>query len=51
MQLRVLSCGICGTDAEEFREGPLFIPTRPHPLTGKFAPVTLATKFAARWWH
>jgi (R,R)-butanediol dehydrogenase/meso-butanediol dehydrogenase/diacetyl reductase len=41
-QIKVLSCGICGTDAEEVRNGPLFIPTdRPHPLTGKVAPVVM----------
>jgi (R,R)-butanediol dehydrogenase/meso-butanediol dehydrogenase/diacetyl reductase len=40
-QVRVLSCGICGTDTEEFKEGPLFIPTQPHPLTGRAPPITL----------
>lgn len=33
--LRVGWCGICGTDLEEYRHGPLLIPAdRPHPLTG-----------------
>jgi (R,R)-butanediol dehydrogenase/meso-butanediol dehydrogenase/diacetyl reductase len=40
-QVRVLCCGICGTDTEEFKEGPLFIPTQPHPLTGRAPPITL----------
>jgi (R,R)-butanediol dehydrogenase/meso-butanediol dehydrogenase/diacetyl reductase len=41
VQVRVRYCGICGTDVEEFRSGPLFIPTAPHPLTGRMAPLTL----------
>lgn len=41
VQLRVLACGICGTDLEEYRDGPLFIPVNPHPVTGVSAPVTL----------
>jgi (R,R)-butanediol dehydrogenase/meso-butanediol dehydrogenase/diacetyl reductase len=45
----VLSCGICGTDAEEFRSGPLFIPgAQPHPLTGVAAPVTLGHELCGR---
>ncbi|MCU1658786.1 MAG: theronine dehydrogenase-like Zn-dependent dehydrogenase, partial [Pseudonocardiales bacterium] len=39
--IRVLACGICGTDVEEWRSGPVFIPTQPHPLTGRQAPITL----------
>ena len=39
--LRVRLCGICGTDLEEYRHGPLVIPTvRPHPLTGRQAPLS-----------
>lgn len=41
VQLRVLWCGLCGTDYEEYRHGPIFIPTSPHPLTGAAAPLTL----------
>lgn len=41
VQVRVVSCGICGSDVGEFNDGPLFIPTRPHPLTGRAAPITL----------
>jgi len=44
--LRVGSCGICGTDLEEFRHGPVLIPTdEPHPLTGQAAPLTLGHEF------
>jgi (R,R)-butanediol dehydrogenase / meso-butanediol dehydrogenase / diacetyl reductase len=44
--LRVGLCGICGTDLEEYRHGPLVIPaTRPHPLTGRQAPLTMGHEF------
>jgi (R,R)-butanediol dehydrogenase/meso-butanediol dehydrogenase/diacetyl reductase len=41
VQVQVRCCGICGTDVGEFRSGPIFIPTTPHPLTGRMAPLTL----------
>lgn len=45
--LRVAWCGICGTDVEEYRDGPAVIPVdRPNPLTGQRAPVTLGHEFA-----
>jgi (R,R)-butanediol dehydrogenase/meso-butanediol dehydrogenase/diacetyl reductase len=29
-------CGICGTDLEEWRSGPRFVPVgEPHPVTGR----------------
>jgi (R,R)-butanediol dehydrogenase / meso-butanediol dehydrogenase / diacetyl reductase len=35
-------CGICGTDLEEYNDGPVSIPVgEPHPLTGRKAPLTL----------
>jgi threonine dehydrogenase-like Zn-dependent dehydrogenase len=37
----VTLCGICGSDVEEFRDGPIVVPTTPHPLTGRAAPLTL----------
>jgi (R,R)-butanediol dehydrogenase/meso-butanediol dehydrogenase/diacetyl reductase len=44
--LRVSLCGICGTDLEEYRHGPLVIPAdRPHPLTGRRAPLTMGHEF------
>lgn len=40
--VRVELCGICGTDVEEYRHGPVTIPVAgPHPLTGRSAPVVL----------
>ena len=45
--LRVSWCGICGTDAEEYRDGPVVIPaTEPNALTGQRAPITLGHEFA-----
>jgi len=45
--LRVSWCGICGTDAEEYCEGPVIIPTtQPNGLTGRTAPLTLGHEFA-----
>ncbi|HVK23160.1 MAG TPA: alcohol dehydrogenase catalytic domain-containing protein [Actinokineospora sp.] len=40
--VKVHFCGICGTDLEEYRHGPLIIPTeRPDPQSGRMAPLTL----------
>lgn len=43
--LRVGWCGICGTDLEEYRHGPVLIPAAPHPLTGRSAPLTMGHEF------
>ncbi|MQA76900.1 MAG: alcohol dehydrogenase catalytic domain-containing protein [Streptosporangiales bacterium] len=40
--VRVERAGLCGTDLEEYLEGPVLIPvTRPHPRTGGRAPIVL----------
>ena len=45
--IKVGACGICGTDLEEYRAGPLFIPVdEPNPLTGNKAPLILGHEFA-----
>src|SRR5258706_3006473 len=45
--IKVGACGICGTDLEEYRAGPLFIPVdKPNPLTGRQAPLILGHEFA-----
>jgi (R,R)-butanediol dehydrogenase/meso-butanediol dehydrogenase/diacetyl reductase len=47
VQIRVAWCGICGTDVEEYRSGPHFIPVdHPNPLTGRAAPLTLGHEFS-----
>jgi (R,R)-butanediol dehydrogenase/meso-butanediol dehydrogenase/diacetyl reductase len=45
VKVRVLWCGICGTDLEESRHGPTAIPVTPHPLTGRMAPLVLGHEF------
>jgi len=46
VQLAVSWCGICGTDLEEWLDGPVFIPVVPHSITGALAPVVLGHEFA-----
>lgn len=48
VQLAVGACGICGTDVEEWREGPFMIPTTPHPVTGASAPLVLGHELAGQ---
>lgn len=44
--LRVSWCGICGTDLEEYLDGPAIIPVEvPNGLTGRVAPLTLGHEF------
>ena len=45
VRVRVALAGVCGTDIEEFTSGPLFIPTSPHPMTGRHAPLVLGHEF------
>jgi (R,R)-butanediol dehydrogenase / meso-butanediol dehydrogenase / diacetyl reductase len=45
--LRVRWCGICGTDLEEYRDGPVVIPVDvANAITGQRAPVTMGHEFA-----
>jgi len=47
--IQVGACGICGTELEEYRAGPLFIPVaQRHPLTGRLAPIILGHEFAGQ---
>jgi (R,R)-butanediol dehydrogenase/meso-butanediol dehydrogenase/diacetyl reductase len=41
IQIRVAWCGLCGSDVHEYRSGPFQIPLRPHPVTGRCAPIVL----------
>jgi 2-desacetyl-2-hydroxyethyl bacteriochlorophyllide A dehydrogenase len=41
--------GLCGTDVEEYRHGPIDIPTMsPHPGSGRRAPITLGHEIVGR---
>lgn len=47
VKIRVKWCGVCGSDIHEYRSGPILVPTkRPHPRTGKLAPVVGGHEFA-----
>jgi (R,R)-butanediol dehydrogenase/meso-butanediol dehydrogenase/diacetyl reductase len=48
VKVKIKSCGICGSDLHEFRNGPFIIPRKAHPLTGRSGgPVILGHEFAA----
>src|SRR5205823_12359913 len=43
----VAYCGVCGSDLHEVNDGPHGIPvSRPHPLSGAVAPLTLGHEFS-----
>ena len=44
--VRVVTCGICGTDLHEYAAGPIVTPVEPHPLTGARNPQILGHEFA-----
>ncbi|RMF93212.1 MAG: 2,3-butanediol dehydrogenase [Candidatus Schekmanbacteria bacterium] len=46
VKIRVQVCGICGSDLHEYRSGPVIIPRKPHPLTGKEPPVIIGHEFS-----
>jgi (R,R)-butanediol dehydrogenase/meso-butanediol dehydrogenase/diacetyl reductase len=41
VRIRVDACGICGTDLEEYRDGPIALATTPNPLSRRMVPLTL----------
>ena len=45
--LKVLQCGICGTDLHEYVAGPIMLPVEPHPVNGAKIPVILGHEFSA----
>ncbi len=46
VKIKVRWCGICGSDVQEYREGPMIISKKPHPLTGKSSPIILGHEFS-----
>jgi len=45
VKIKVLWCGICGSDMEEYLYGPIVTPTKPHPLTKEKIPLILGHEF------
>lgn len=41
-------CGLCGSDRREYDHGPVLIPRRPHPLTGRQPPIVLGHELSGR---
>ncbi|RKN37783.1 alcohol dehydrogenase catalytic domain-containing protein [Streptomyces hoynatensis] len=49
IRLAVAWCGLCGSDVLEYRSGPLLVPVeRPHPVTGRRAPLALGHEVSGR---
>jgi (R,R)-butanediol dehydrogenase/meso-butanediol dehydrogenase/diacetyl reductase len=46
VKIKVENNGICGTDLHEYYDGPIFISTAPHPLTGAQIPQILGHEFS-----
>ena len=46
VKIEVCYCGICGSDIEEYMNGPIVVPTKPHPLTGRKCPIILGHEFS-----
>jgi (R,R)-butanediol dehydrogenase/meso-butanediol dehydrogenase/diacetyl reductase len=44
--IQVHWAGICGSDMHEYEAGPIFIPTEPHPISGKCNDMILAHEFS-----
>jgi len=45
VKIKISWCGICGSDMEEYNNGPVVVPKKPHPLTGKTSPLVLGHEF------
>src|SRR5690606_7240273 len=48
VKVKVAWCGLCGTDLEEYLHGPILIPTEPHPLSGRKAPLTMGHEISGQ---
>ncbi|RLB33164.1 MAG: butanediol dehydrogenase [Deltaproteobacteria bacterium] len=47
VKLKIKTCGICGSDLHEYKDGPFIIPSKPHPLTNRYGgPVILGHEFS-----
>lgn len=45
IKIKVKYCGICGSDMEEYIDGPIIIPTQLHPLTKRKLPLIMGHEF------
>lgn len=41
-------CGICGTDMEDFSEGAIIPIDKPHPISGRMAPLVIGHEYSGR---
>lgn len=49
VKIKVKWCGICGSDVHEYMGGPISIPVKkPHPISGKTAPIILGHEFSGQ---
>ena len=48
MAIATLWCGICGTDIEDYRYGGVIPVDRPHPITGRMAPMVFGHEYVGR---
>ncbi len=47
VKVKIKWCAICASDIHELNEGPILVPVKkPHPMTGRQAPVTMGHEFA-----
>src|ERR1041385_2023022 len=46
VRLRVKSSGLCHTDFNEYLNGPLYLASTPHPVTGRSMPIVLGHEFS-----
>ena len=47
IKIKVKWCGICGSDVHEYEMGPFLVPVKkPHPRTGKLAPIVGGHEFS-----
>ena len=46
--IKVKSSGLCHTDFNEYRNGPLFVSASPHPRTGRAIPLVLGHEFSGQ---
>ena len=46
VRIRVRASGLCHTDFNEIRNGPLYVSAKPHPRTGRCAPLVIGHEFS-----